>query len=135
MIHSPMHVLTYSCTHAHSCIYTCEPSKIHVCGTTPCEKSWKQGNPLSNTMKDTSTTIRNPSLHNSGKGLRLIVLVYFIVLLWGISLFILHMVHPIPASPFIQLAMNDFALVLYVFIGKRSCLSKKIFNMYNYGNS
>ena len=26
----------------------------------PCEKSWKQGNPLSNTIKDTSTIMRNP---------------------------------------------------------------------------
>ena len=37
--------------------------------------------PLSNTIKDTSTIMRNPSLHNSGKGLRMIVLVSLIVLL------------------------------------------------------
>ena len=34
----------------------------------------KQGYPLSNTIKGTSTIMRNPSLHNSGKGLRMIVL-------------------------------------------------------------
>ena len=38
------------------------------CRDAPCEKSWKQGNPLSNTIKDTSTIILNPSLHNSDKG-------------------------------------------------------------------
>ena len=30
------------------------------CRDAPCEKSWKQGNPLSNTIKDTSTIMRNP---------------------------------------------------------------------------
>ena len=34
---------------------------VHAQGwDAPCEKSWKQGNPLSNTIKDTSTTMRNP---------------------------------------------------------------------------
>ena len=55
------------------------------CRDAPCEKSWKQGNrnPLSNTFKDTSTIMRNPSLHGSGIGLRMIVLVSLIVLLRG----------------------------------------------------
>ena len=57
------------------------------CRDAPCEKSWKQGNPLSNTIKDTSTIMRNPSLHNSGKGLRMIVLVSLIVLLRGFPCF------------------------------------------------
>ena len=55
-----------------------------------CEKSWKQGNPLSNTdiiYTCTSTIVRNPSLHNSGKGLRMIVLVSLIVLLRGFPCF------------------------------------------------
>ena len=30
------------------------------CRDAPCEKSWKQGNPLSSTIKDTSTIMRNP---------------------------------------------------------------------------
>ena len=30
------------------------------CRDAPCEKSWKQGNPLSNTIKDTSIIMRNP---------------------------------------------------------------------------
>ena len=30
------------------------------CRDAPCETSWKQGNPLSNTIKDTSTIMRNP---------------------------------------------------------------------------
>ena len=33
---------------------------------TPCEKSWKQGNPVSNTIKDTSTIM--PITPNLGKG-------------------------------------------------------------------
>ena len=57
------------------------------CRDAPCEKSWKQGYPLSNTIKDTSTIMRNPSLHNSGKGLRMIVLVSLIVLLRGYPCF------------------------------------------------
>ena len=51
---------------------------IRICGTSgkiiqygcrdaPCEKSWKQGrNPLSNTIKDTSTIMRNPMPENRG---------------------------------------------------------------------
>ena len=30
------------------------------CRDAPCEKSWKQGNPFSNTIKDTSTIMCNP---------------------------------------------------------------------------
>ena len=30
------------------------------CRDAPCKKSWKQGYPLSNTIKDTSTIMRNP---------------------------------------------------------------------------
>ena len=42
-----------------------------------------------------STIMRNPSLHNSGKGLRMIVLVSLIVLLRGFPCFhVLRMVHP-----------------------------------------
>ena len=51
------------------------------------EAGGKQGAPLSNTIKDTSTIMRNPSLHNSGKGLRMIVLVSLIVLLRGFPCF------------------------------------------------
>ena len=41
---------------------------------------WKQGNPLSNTVKDTSTIMCNASLYTySGKGLHMIVLVYIIL--------------------------------------------------------
>ena len=38
-------------------------------------------------IKDTSKIIRNPSLHNSGKGLHMIVLVFLIVLLRGFPCF------------------------------------------------
>ena len=101
----------YACAQLASCVYTVaayniimaafirEPRKI--CGTSvkiiqlneygcrdaPCEKSWKQGNPLSNTIKGTSTIMCNPSLHNSDKGLRMIVLVSLIVLLRGFLCF------------------------------------------------
>ena len=52
-------------------------------------------NHLSNTIKETSTIMRNPSLHNSGKGLRMIVLVSLIVLLRGFLVStIFRMVHP-----------------------------------------
>ena len=96
-----------------------EPRKI--CGTSakiieygcrdaPCEKSWQQGNPLGNTIKDTSTIMRNPSLHNSGKGLRMIVLVSLIILLRGFLVAtIFHMVHP-----YIHIhSMNDFCTCVY----------------------
>ena len=56
-------------------------------GMHPCEKSWKQGNPLSNTIKDTSTIMHNPSLHSLDKGLRMIVLISLIVLLRGFPCF------------------------------------------------
>ena len=58
-----------------------EPRKIrgtsvkiiqYGCRDAPCEKSWKQGNPFSNTIKDTST---------------IIVLVSLIVLLKGFPCF------------------------------------------------
>ena len=57
------------------------------CRDAPCKKLWKKGNPLSNTIKDTSTIMRNPSLHSSDKGLRMIVLVSLIVLLRGFPCF------------------------------------------------
>ena len=43
--------------------------------------------PLAILSKDTSTIMRNPSLHDSGKGLRMIVLVSLIVLLRGFPCF------------------------------------------------
>ena len=59
------------------------------CRDAPCEKSWKQGNPLSNSIKDTSTNMRNPlpELHVCREGLRMIVLVSLIVLLRGFPCF------------------------------------------------
>ena len=55
------------------------------CRDAPCEKLWKQGNPLSNTIKDTSTIMRNPPY--IVQGLRMIVLVSLIVLLRGFPCF------------------------------------------------
>ena len=57
------------------------------CRDAPCEKSWKQGNPLSNTIKDTSTIMRNPLPELCREGLRMIVLVSLIVLLRGFPCF------------------------------------------------
>ena len=51
------------------------------CRDAPCEKSWKQGNPFSYTIKDTSTIMRNPLPELCREGLRMIVLVSLIVLL------------------------------------------------------
>ena len=80
------------CTHCLASFLLYTSAKIiqlneYGCRDAPCEKSWKQGYPLSNTIKDTSTIMRNPSLHNSGKGLRMIVLVSLIVLLRGYPCF------------------------------------------------
>ena len=57
------------------------------CRDAPCEKSWKQGNPLSNTIKDTSTIMHNPLPELCREGLRMIVLVSLIVLLRGFPCF------------------------------------------------
>ena len=57
------------------------------CRDAPCEKSWKQGYPLSNTIKDTSTIMRNPLPELCREGLRMIVLVSLIVLLRGYPCF------------------------------------------------
>ena len=57
------------------------------CRDAPCKKSWKQGNPLSNTIKDTSTIMRNPLSELCREGLRMIVLVSLIVLLRGFPCF------------------------------------------------
>ena len=57
------------------------------CRNAPCEKSWKQRNPLSNTIKDTSTIKRNPLPELCREGLRMIVLVSLIVLLRGFPCF------------------------------------------------
>ena len=49
--------------HVHVCtciLYTSVKIIQYGCRDAPCEKSWKQGNPLSNTIKDTSTIMRNP---------------------------------------------------------------------------
>ena len=53
------------------------------CRDAPCKKSWKQGYPLSNTIKDTSTIMRNPLPELCREGLRMIVLVSLVVLLRG----------------------------------------------------
>ena len=60
------------------------------CRDAPCEKSWKQGNPFSATIKDTSTIMRNPLPEYNilcREGLRMIVLVSLIVALKGFPCF------------------------------------------------
>ena len=59
--------ISYSPTYSHTTgtIFLYTSAKIiqlneYGCRDAPCEKSWKQGNPLSNTIKDTSTIMRNP---------------------------------------------------------------------------
>ena len=76
------------------------------CRDAQCKKSWKQGYPLSNTIKDTSTIMRNPLPELCREGLRMIVLVSLIVLLRGYPCFhdfcIVH--------PYIHIhSMNDFS--------------------------
>ena len=73
-----------------TCIhYKCKNHSLNEygCRDAPCEKSWKQGNPLSNTIKDTSTIMRNPVPELCREGLRMIVLVSLIVLLRGFPCF------------------------------------------------
>ena len=85
------------------------------CRDAPCKKSWKQGYPLSNTIKDTSTIMRNPLPELCRQGLRMIVLVSLIVLLRGYPCFhdFLHGASLYPYS-------NDFsACSTYYFSGSR----------------
>ena len=56
---------------------------LYGCRDAPCKKSCKQGYPLGNTIKDTSTIMRNPLPELCRGGLRMIVLVSLIVLLRG----------------------------------------------------
>ena len=57
------------------------------CRDAPCKKSWKQGNPLSNTIKDTSTIMRNPLPESFREGLRMICASILDSIAKGISLF------------------------------------------------
>ena len=68
-------------------IYTSAKMNEYGCRDAPCEKSWKQGNPLSNTIKDISTIMRNPLSKLCREGLCMIVLVSLIVLLRGFPCF------------------------------------------------
>ena len=75
-----MHVCVYKSV----CVYIIQVQKsfnVDVYRDAPCKKSWKQGNPLSNTIKDTSTIMRNPLPELCREGLRMIALVSLIVLL------------------------------------------------------
>ena len=58
-------------------VYKCKNHSLNEygCRDAPCEKSWKQGNPLRNTIKDTSTIMRNPLPELCREGLCMIVLV------------------------------------------------------------
>ena len=49
-------------------IYTNVKMNEYGCRDAPCEKSCKQGNPFSNTIKDTSTIMRNPPYIVQTKG-------------------------------------------------------------------
>ena len=76
------------------------------CRDAPCEKSWKQGNPLSNTIKDTtitSTIMRNPLPELCREGLRMIVLVSLLVLLRGFPCF-----HDLSHGASLHPYLNDF---------------------------
>ena len=81
-----------------------------------CEKPCKQGHPLSNTIKDTSTIMRNPMPELYREGLRMIVLVSLIVLvlLRGFPCF--HDFSHSASHPYI-LIHSIFALVPLIFIG------------------
>ena len=58
-------------------------------------KIMETSNPLSNTIKDTSTIMRNPLSELCREGLRMIVLVSLIVLLRGLLVsMIFRMAHP-----------------------------------------
>ena len=84
--------------------YTSAKMNEYGCRDAPCEKSWKQGNPLSNTIKDISTIMRNPLSKLCREGLCMIVLVSLIVLLRGFPCFHDFSHGCIPTSIFV----NDF---------------------------
>ena len=67
------------------------------------------GNPLSNTIKDTSTIMRNPLPELCREGLRMIVLVSLIVWDFLVSIFF-RIVHSIPISQ-----LNDFLHLFHIF--------------------
>ena len=48
-----------TCTYMYTSVKIVQLNE-YGCRGAPCEKSWKQGNPLSNTIKDISTIMRNP---------------------------------------------------------------------------
>ena len=60
----PWYIVKESCIFKGGKLYSTSAKIIQLneygCRDAPCEKSWKQGNPLSNTIKDTSTIMRNP---------------------------------------------------------------------------
>ena len=82
-LHPLMYMSICTCTCALYIILQVEKSFKYGCRDAPCKKSCKQGYPLSNTIKDTSTIMRNPLPELCREGLRMIVLVSLIVLLRG----------------------------------------------------
>ena len=102
------------------------PLNEYGCRDAPCEKSWKQGNPLSNiTIKDTSTIMRKTLCLNYG-GLRMIVLVSLIViLLRGFPCF--HdFSHGASLHPYSFNGMI-FTLVQHIFRGSRTNAAIKFY--------
>ena len=75
------------------------------CRDAPCEKSWKQGNPLSNTIKDTSTIMLTLCLNYVGRVTHDCASILDSIAK-GISLLPRFFAWCIPTSIFIQL--NDF---------------------------
>ena len=106
-----MYIYLLSC---HGYIYTSAKIIQYGCRDAPCEKSWKQGNPLSNTIKDTSTIMRNPLPELCREGLRMIVLLSLIVLLRGFPCF-----HDFSHCASLHPYSFIFALVPHIFHSSR----------------
>ena len=96
-----------TCKHTSTCTKIIQLNEWG-CRDASCEKSWKQGNPLSNTIKDTSTIMRNP-FALCRDGLRMIVLVSLIVFLRGLPCFPRFFAWCIPS---LHPHSNDFLYIL-----------------------
>ena len=80
-INTALYIHTPTCTSI--IIFYTSANNGDVGWDAPCKKSWKQGNPLSNPIKNTSTIMLIPLAELCREGLSMIVLVCLIVLLRG----------------------------------------------------
>ena len=95
------------------------------------KKLCKQGYPLSNTIKDTSTIMRNPLPELCREGLRMIVLVSLIVLLRGYPCLhdFLHGASLHPYSFNFPLVLFFRVRVYYAATRMRTCVALRLYHV------